>query len=217
MKTWLILTGEYPPQPGGGSVYSGEVARGLAAAGEREHVGAPAGSVREVGSAHGGGVVVHGLPGHFGSAARAKTARVLNLLPRDARVLVQYVPHAFGWRAMNVPVVAWLATRRAQPLDVMFHEVAYPLSRRQPLRHNVLGLVHRAMAVALARSAQRVFVSALSWADLLEKLHATRTPAQWLPVPANMDPATDAASELAVREKLSSRAVGGTIIGHFGS
>ena len=33
MTTWAILTGEYPPQPGGVSDYTLQVCRGLAAAG----------------------------------------------------------------------------------------------------------------------------------------------------------------------------------------
>ena len=44
---WHILTGEYPPQPGGVSDYSRMVAHGLAAAGDEVVVWAP--SPRQVG------------------------------------------------------------------------------------------------------------------------------------------------------------------------
>jgi len=47
---WAILTGEYPPQPGGVSDYTRLVAEGLAVGGDEVHVWAP-----EVGEERGGG------------------------------------------------------------------------------------------------------------------------------------------------------------------
>ena len=36
--TWQVITGEYPPQPGGVGDYTAQVAAGLAAAGDEVHV-----------------------------------------------------------------------------------------------------------------------------------------------------------------------------------
>ena len=44
MTTWHIITGEYPPAPGGVSDYTEAVAAGLAAAGDEVHVWCPAAS-----------------------------------------------------------------------------------------------------------------------------------------------------------------------------
>src|SRR5262245_19583227 len=101
---WDILTGEYPPTPGGVSRYTSQVAEGLSRRGDEVHVWTPCGlEPMEVP----GGVALHSLPDKFGPRA----LRVLNsaLRPRRAnrRILVQYVPHAFGWKAMNVPFCAW--------------------------------------------------------------------------------------------------------------
>src|SRR4051812_9182616 len=137
MITWAILTGEYPPAPGGVSDYTRLVAQGLAAAGDRVHVFAPAGAMPTdpVGSNEAeSNISVHWLERGFAPRSLAAVERELQRLPRDTRLLVQYVPHAFGCRAMNIAFVAWLASRRRQPLDIMFHEVAYPLSARQRLR-----------------------------------------------------------------------------------
>ena len=45
LMQWHILTGEYPPQPGGVSDYTRMVAEGLAAAGDEVVVWAPQGQV----------------------------------------------------------------------------------------------------------------------------------------------------------------------------
>ena len=120
-KRWRIITGEYPPQPGGVSDYTRLVACGLVAAGDDVEIFAPQCSGREAGDP---GVTIHRLPGHFGPRGIAALARALGR-GDQARLLVQYVPHAFGLRAMNLPFCAWLYAhaRRTGGADVMFHEV----------------------------------------------------------------------------------------------
>src|ERR1700758_2263118 len=98
--TWHIVTGEYPPDPGGVSDYTRLVALGLAARGDGVHVWAPAGA--DDGAQAEGGVEVHRLPGGFGP-------RTLDALSRGlagagaGQILVQYVPQGFGMRGMNLP------------------------------------------------------------------------------------------------------------------
>src|SRR5713226_5422598 len=97
---------------------------------------------------------VHRLPGNFGPRDLEILESALRRLPRPFRLLVQYVPHAFGAKGMNVPFCWWLS-RRPEPVWVMFHEVAFPLSPRQPLAHHVLAIVTRLMAELVARKAER--------------------------------------------------------------
>ena len=215
---WIILTGEYPPQPGGVSDYTRLVARALTAADDRVQVWAPPVAAPDPADED---VTVHRLPDHFGRRSLAALERAFKELPAGTRVFVQYVPHAFGWKALNLPFCVWLWTlRKRHPIVVMFHEVAYPwVGRGGTLRHNFLALVNRVMAGFVARSARRIYVSIPAWSDLLQPLSGGR-PAEWLPVPSTMPLAVSQKRVTAVR----ARFLGGgdgiqdqRIIGHFGT
>ena len=207
---WHILTGEYPPQRGGVADYSRLVARGLVEAGDEVFVWAPS---------QGGelprdqGVHVRPLPDNFGPTTLARLDQDLTRLP--GRVLLQYTPHAFGWKAMNVPLCAWLYGRR-RAFDVMFHEVAYPWLPRQSSRHRLLALAHRGMASLLLRGADRVFMSIPGWRPLLERL-APRFPTPvWMPVPSNLASPAPADEVEVLRQRLRGASCAG-IVGHFGT
>lgn len=206
MTTWAILTGEYPPQAGGVADYTRVVARRLADAGDRVTVFAPtcAGEVSDT------GVSVVRLPDHFGRRGRAVVLDHLRRTKTD-RILVQYVPHGFGRKAMNVPFAGWVrfTLRRVAPVWVMFHEVAFPFVRR-PLKHNLIAVANRLMARLVADAADRVFVSTPAWGTLLRTLAPRGRPAEWLPVPSNLPTSADPAP---VRRTLPA----GTVIGHFGT
>ncbi|MFP2932857.1 glycosyltransferase, partial [Pyxidicoccus sp. 3LG] len=135
---WHVLTGEYPPQPGGVSDYTRQVVHALARAGQEVHVWTPgaAGVHPDV------GVTVHRVPGLFTPAGLVRLTRGLDACRGPRRLLLQYVPHAFGMKAMNVPFCAWFAARRRDERWVFFHEVVFPWSPRAPLRHQVLAGTH---------------------------------------------------------------------------
>ena len=105
-----ILTCEYPPQPGGVSDYTHLLAGGLAAAGEEVHVWGPAADGPAPDQPD---VTVHRDLGGFRLADLGRMDRALNAFPRPRRLLLQWVPHGYGWRAMNVPLCAWLGERGA--------------------------------------------------------------------------------------------------------
>lgn len=206
---WHLITGEYPPQPGGVADYTRLLAQGLAAAADEVHVWAPQ---AEGATPRDEGVVVHRLPGHFGPVALTKLDAALWRSP--GRILLQYTPHAFGYKAMNVPLCAWLWAR-PRMLDVMFHEVAYPFVAGQPLKHKVLASVHRVMASLLLRAAERVFISVPGWESLLRPL-ASRFPTPiWMPVPSNMPTNIEPGAVAQVRARLP-RDVR-RVVGHFGT
>jgi glycosyltransferase involved in cell wall biosynthesis len=138
-------------------------------------------------------------------------------IPRPRRLLVQYVPHAFGWKAMNLQFCLWLyRRRRRERIWAMFHEVAFPLGNCQPIRHNFLGLVTRLMAALVARSAERCFVSIPAWIPLLERLRGRRGAIDWLPVPSNLPTTADPDTVAAARRRYAPE-LGQLIIGHFGT
>lgn len=207
---WHILTGEYPPQPGGVSDYTRNIARGLAEAGDRVCVWAPACPGPEPRDA---GVEVRRLPGHFGPRALAYLSRHL---PRPAHLLVQYVPHGLGFKSMNLLFCLWLWRRgRRDSIDLMFHEVAMPVDRAQPTVHRILGSVHRVMAWIVVRSAHRVQVSIPAWETMLRRISPRLPPVVWLPVPANISVVDDPAGVARVRARYCPPA--SILIGHFGT
>lgn len=210
---WAIISGEYPPQPGGVSDYTYLVARELARAGDEVFVWAPAVSGS---TPHMPGVQVRRLSRHFGLGALAELGRDLDRLPRPFQIVVQYVPHAFGYKAMNVPFAAWLFARRRERPWVMFHEVSFDLKRGQPLRHNVLGLVTNSMAALVARAAEHCFVAIPEWETRLRKVAPGTRNIHLLPVPSNVPTRVDPCQVAAARNRL---ALGGatTVIGHFGT
>lgn len=208
--TWAIITGEYPPQQGGVGDYTRLLACGLAGAGDEVHVWAPDGPQP---APEDPGVRVHRLPGHFGPRALRRLGGELKEVDGPARILVQYLPHAYGWKAMNLPFCLWLSGRR-RPVWIMFHEVAFPWG--SSLKHNLLAAVNRAMAWCCLRAAERVFISIPKWADMLRPLMPGRREPVWLPLSSNLPTRADPERTAAVRRRYASTS-GAVLIGHFGT
>lgn len=213
MTRWAILTGEYPPQPGGVADYTRLLATGLAKAGDEVHVWSP--SCTQTGQ-NDRGIQIHRLVGSFGPAAILQLHRDLGQLEKPYRILVQYVPHAFGWKAMNFPFCLWLFGQRRAPVWIMFHEVALQVDPSQSCRHNLLGRVTRQMAKLLLRSAERVFVSIPAWETLLRTLATACPPITWLPVPSNIPSQASAEDIARVRGRIAPNPET-LVFGHFGT
>lgn len=216
---WIILSGEYPPAPGGVSDYTRSVATALAAAGDDVHVMTAGADRSAAGSASvvvDGGVIVHTLPGRFGAVGRRMLGRLLDDLPRDARLLVQYVPHMYGARAMNLRLTRLLAREaRRRPLDVMFHEVAFEREPGGPLRHRLLEAVTRVMARRLATCSSRVFASTEAWVAMLRRIAPAAPEARVTAIPSPLPLAVEPAAADAMRRTLAPR--GEPLIGRFGT
>jgi glycosyltransferase involved in cell wall biosynthesis len=209
---WMIITGEYVPQPGGVSDYTRLLACGLARCGDEVHVWAPE---YEGSQPEDEGVEVHRVSGPFGPAVLRRLSTAIDRMPRPFEILVQYVPHAYGWKAMNLPFCAWLFFHRKERISVMFHEAVFPLAWSQPITHNVLGLVTRVMARIVVRAAERSFVSIPSWQSLLSRM-SPRGPVRWLPVPSNMPTVFSTDIRDRLRKQLAPEP-GAVVIGHLGT
>jgi glycosyltransferase involved in cell wall biosynthesis len=214
MTRWAILSGEYPPQPGGVADYSQLLADGLQAAGDEVHVWAPS-CDEETNGVH-QGVHLHRLRGGFGPTGLLQLHRELSKLERPYQILLQYVPHAFGWKAMNVPFCVWLYGRSfSDSIWVMFHEVAFPISREHSIRHNILGCVTSLMATLVFRAAHRCFMSTRSWLPWIQ-WRGPHRPIDWLPVPSNIPTEIDIQAVATIRT-LYCPNPNNVLIGHFGT
>ena len=180
---WHVVTGEYPPQLGGVSDYTYQVARELANTGDEVHVWAPD---TDLEGFHEKSPQVHALPAGFGSHWLRELDRQLKSYASPRNILIQYVPHMYGWKSMNLPLCWWIFMQRKQNVCVMFHEVAFPFRGGQRLRHGLLAIVHRVMAWVILRSARHSFTSTDPYLALLRTLGNDDTPISMLRICSNI-------------------------------
>lgn len=213
ISCWHIITCEYPPQNGGVSDYTYGVATGLAESGDEVHVwcpvgGAPAGS---------DGVTVHPQCGTFSPTDLARVGNELDRFRGPRRILVQWVPHGFGYRSMNLGFCWWLWQRRREKgdrVELMVHEIALPFTLAS-VGQNVGAFMHHLMTAVLLRAATRVWMSIPGWEPRLRACAlGRRIGMQWLPIFSNIPPSNDPARELAIRRRYFHH---GVLIGHFGT
>lgn len=178
-RTFVFLTPEYPPDSGGIGDYVALLAGMLAAQGARVIVQTRSPPERVQTS----GVEVELLPDEFGAATRRYLARSWASLPAGAVVIVQYVPHGFGLKGMNVPFTRFLAARQER-LWLMLHEVIFPFVPGQSLRRDVLAAVTRLMLRLACTRAERAFLSTPAWEPWLRRYARKGLPCEWLPIPA---------------------------------
>jgi glycosyltransferase involved in cell wall biosynthesis len=153
-------------------------------------------------------VVVHRVRG-FDPGSLRGIGNELGRLPEPRRLFLQYVPTAFGFRGMNVPLVRWLQGR-PEELWIQFHEVDLGWKAwRKPHLH-VVHMVELWMAAALAKRADQIFVSIEAWKRRLGR-HAER--AVWLPIPSNVPVRVEPVDVERAKASLGTRAC----IVHFGT
>jgi glycosyltransferase involved in cell wall biosynthesis len=200
-----FLTPEYPPAKGGVADYTRLLARAVAKRQGTVHVWAPRVSGTDVVDE---AVVVHRVRG-FDPGSLKSIGEELGGLPQPRRLFLQYVPTAFGFRGMNVPLVRWLQSR-PEELWLQFHEVALGWKAwRKPHLH-VVHMVELWMAAALAKRGDRIFVSIEAWKRRLGR-DAER--AVWLPIPSNVPVRVEPVDVERAKASLGAAAC----IAHFGT
>ena len=180
---WHVVTGEYPPQTGGVSDYTHQISRELAKGGDRVHVWAP---TTDLEAFHEETAQLHPLPAGFGPRWLRELDRQLKSYASPRNILIQYVPHMYGWKSMNLAFCWWIFKQRKQNVCVMFHEVAFPFRSGQRLRHGLLAIVHRMMAWVILRSVRHSFTSTEPYLDLLRTLGNNETPISMLRICSNI-------------------------------
>jgi glycosyltransferase involved in cell wall biosynthesis len=211
---WHIITCEYPPQSGGVSDYSYLVARELALAGDQVHVWGPG---RSETSEQAKGVAVHAIMGTFSPKDLKATGRRLDGFTGPRHLLIQWVPHGYGYKSLNVGFCLWLVFRRAiagDRLDWVVHEPFLPFKKGK-WRQNAAAVLHRLMMVVILRTAWRVWLSTPAWEPMIRPFGLGRKQAyHWLPLPSNVPVAEDTGAGLMIHQQY---APNGVLIGHFGT
>jgi glycosyltransferase involved in cell wall biosynthesis len=211
---WHIITCEYPPQTGGVSDYTYNVASALAAKGDQVHVWCPSTPGSPLPAS---GVVAHTELGGFSAADLRRAGEQMDQFPSPRRILLQWVPHGYGYRSMNIKFCWWLydrVRRHGDRLEIMAHE-AYLNFRASSPRQSAAAAVHRVMTLLLMRAAERVWVSVPQWETCLRPYaFGKKLPFDWLPVPSNVAITDDPAGVEAIRRRYAGK---GVLIGHFGT
>lgn len=212
---WHVITSEYPPQTGGIADYTRLLARRLADLGDEVHVWCP--SLPET-AASGAGINVHPRLGRFSPADLRGVSRELDRYPGPRRLLVQWVPHGYGCRSLNVAFCLWLwrrVRRHRDRLDLVVHE-AYLLFRATSVRHSAASLVHRLMAIILLNAASRAWVAIPTWESRLKPYAlGRRLPFRWLPIFSNIPVAGRPDQIRILRQQYAG--ANSVLIGHFGT
>lgn len=208
-----LITSEFPPDLGGVSDYTCQIARELGAAGDTVHVWCPA-CDRPVLSDP--GVMVHRDFDRFDIHGLRRLDQELNRFPSKRRLLVQWIPHGYGFRAMNIAFCLWLWKRAridGDHVELMVHE-AFLAFHEGSWRQDAVAVVHRLMTVILLQAANWVWVSIPAWERAWRPYMLwRRVPFQWLPIPSNVPLLQDSDEAKAVRARYPSR----ILIGHFGT
>ena len=206
-----IITGEYPPSPGGVAGYTAVVAEALANTGETVHVWCPG----EQGTLHtAAGVLVHRELGDLSRAALARVARRLADMPGPKRVLVQWVPHAYGRSSLNLGFARWVKRLAASgnTIEVMVHEPFLPLAGG--VRQRAAATIHRWMLRTLLSRASRAYVPTRQW-EALCRPYAPHLDFTWMPLPSGIP--CGAAVEAAANDRVAlAMAPNDRIVGAFG-
>ena len=214
MAVWHVLTPEFPPQIGGVGDYTYLVASGLVEAGDEVHVWCPPSGYAPPSS---DGLTVHDECGTLSPADLRRVGRLLDRFPKPRRLLVQWVPHGYGYRSMNLPFCLWLWQRsvvHGDQVDIMVHE-PYLAFWEGSWRQAAVALVHRLMTVVLLGAAHRVWIAIPMWEERWRPYTlGRRVPFAWLPVPSGLVSA-DTSESNAIRERYAGRE--GALIGHFGT
>jgi glycosyltransferase involved in cell wall biosynthesis len=209
---WHLITSEYPPQIGGVSDHTRLIAVGLTAAGEVVHVWCPPSAEDGLGIP---GVIVHRELGSMKPADLRRVGRMLDHFPAPRRLLVQWVPHGYGYRSMNIQFCLWLwgrAARSRDEVELIVHEPFLEFGKGW--KRNAASLMHRVMAAILLRAASRVWVPLSFWEDRLRPYSfGRRVSFSYLPIPSSVPVVCDAVAVARTRARYASQ--GSFLIGHF--
>src|SRR5688500_16592471 len=163
------------------------------------------------------GVNVQPVLGDFSAAALARAGAALDEWPAPRRVVVQWVPHGYGYKGVNIAFSRWIRrrARAGDRIDLIVHEPFMDLLGSSWLQP-AAALVQRYMTWTMVRAADRVWLTIPGWEPRLRIARRRgQAPLRMLPVPGTIPFVRDAEAVAALRAGLlQGRA---RLIGYFGA
>lgn len=206
-----VITSEYPPVMGGVSEHSRVLAEAARAAGYDVHVWTGANAVTS------NGVDVRADLGDFSPSALRRAGAALDRWPPPRRVVVQWVPHGYGRKGLNVAFTRWIRQRAhaGDRIDLIVHEPFmdfFGSSWRQP----AAALIQRYMTWSLVRAADRVWLTIPGWEPRVRLgRRRDQTAPRTLPVPGTIPPVRDRDAVAGLRGSLLNGR--SRLVGYFGA
>jgi glycosyltransferase involved in cell wall biosynthesis len=211
---WHVITSEYPPEPGGVSDYTYTLASHLAIAGDIVHVWCPFSDADVQGPS---GVAVHRRLGKIGPKDLYGCSHLLDTFSPPRRLLVQWVPHGYGYHSVNLVFASWIWLRawlHRDTVELMMHEPFLVFGGS--FRQYMAALAQRIMITILLNAARKVWVAIPAWKRLCYQYALGRhSKFEWLPLPSNVPHVEDPQGIVDVRERYGN--AGSVLLGHFGT
>lgn len=209
-----VITPEFPPRLGGVADYTSQFALALEATGGSVCVWCMGQSHAEQLLKDSG---VRPLEDGFPVLGLLRFGRKLARFPSPRRIILQWVPHGYGWLSMNVPFCVWIYWRsiwHRDLIEVVVHEACLPFGFGS-WKTDLAAIVHRVMATILLAAANRVWVTIPEWERILRPFALGRSlPFDVLPVPSNIPFVDDPESSSALRKHYLPSS-DGQLVGHF--
>jgi hypothetical protein len=211
MTSLHIITPEYPPVMGGVSEHSRIIAQAAVGEGYEVQVWTAASGVESP------NVFVRPTLGDFSSASLRDVDAALDEWPPPRRVVVQWVPHGYGRKGLNVAFSRWVRrrARAGDRIDLIVHEPYMPFFGSSWLQPPAAA-VQRLMTRTVVRCADRVWLTIPGWEPRVNGARQSSQAApQMLPVPGTIPPVQNAPAVAALRRILVQGR--SRLIGYFGS
>jgi hypothetical protein len=194
MASLHIITSEYPPVMGGVSEHSRILAQAAVAEGYAVQVWT---TTKGIASPN---VFVRPTLGDFSPASLRQADAALDEWPTPRRLIVQWVPHGYGRKGLNIAFSRWIRrrARAGDRIDLIVHEPYMPYIGGSWLQPPAAA-VQRFMTRTVVRCADRVWLTIPGWEPRINGARKGRTPPQMLPVPGTIPRVDNAPAVAALR------------------
>jgi glycosyltransferase involved in cell wall biosynthesis len=139
---------------------------------------------------------------------------MVDAAPEPPLMLLQYVPHMYGIRGMNLAFIWRIARFRHVPMWVMFHELYVTVRKDAAWKYRLVAAATQFMCRSISRRADYCFTTTMWGVGILRGLTRPGIPVEWAPVPSNIATLADCEAVRALRERLRGNSAG-PLVGHF--